>query len=158
MLIHIYLLTPQRNIEVTICKHQLILCVAWCLIWLFASLEKNSMVIHDTECPYWDQVSLNNTNQTNECYMIPTADRSFSQAFHFCGFDQYACTRTMIRICAKIVISESHLTFIFVGFRSLSFPEIKVVKLNAHHNILIIRFCENHKNTWLRMPHKPKYA
>ena len=22
------------------------------------------MVIHDTECPYWDQVSLNNTNQT----------------------------------------------------------------------------------------------
>ena len=22
-----------------------------------------SMVIHDTECPYWDQVSLNNTNQ-----------------------------------------------------------------------------------------------
>ena len=21
------------------------------------------MVIHDTECPYWDQVSLNNTNQ-----------------------------------------------------------------------------------------------
>ena len=26
-------------------------------------LIKN-MVIHDTECPYWDQVSLNNTNQT----------------------------------------------------------------------------------------------
>ena len=24
-----------------------------------------SMIIHDTECPYWDQVSLNNTNQTN---------------------------------------------------------------------------------------------
>ena len=23
-----------------------------------------SMVIHDTECPFWDQVSLNNTNQT----------------------------------------------------------------------------------------------
>ena len=23
-----------------------------------------STVIHDTECPYWDQVSLNNTNQT----------------------------------------------------------------------------------------------
>ena len=23
-----------------------------------------SMVIHDAECPYWDQVSLNNTNQT----------------------------------------------------------------------------------------------
>ena len=39
------------------------LCVAWCQIWWFASLDK-SMVIHDTECPYWDQVSLNNTNPT----------------------------------------------------------------------------------------------
>ena len=26
-----------------------------------------SMVIHDTKCPYWDQVSLNNTNQTKPC-------------------------------------------------------------------------------------------
>ena len=26
---------------------------------------RKSMVIHDTRCPYWDQVSLNNTNQTN---------------------------------------------------------------------------------------------
>ena len=25
---------------------------------------RQSMVIHDTECPYWDQVALNNTNQT----------------------------------------------------------------------------------------------
>ena len=25
---------------------------------------RNSMVIHNTECPYWDQVSLNNTNPT----------------------------------------------------------------------------------------------
>ena len=61
----IYPLTPQRNIEVTICKHQVdrpILCVVWCLIWLFASL-KRSMVIHYTKCPYWDKVSLNNTNQ-----------------------------------------------------------------------------------------------
>ena len=37
------------------------LCGTWCLIWWFACWEK-SMVIHDTECPYWDQVSLNNTN------------------------------------------------------------------------------------------------
>ena len=42
---------------------QPVLCVAWCLIWLFASLKKN-IVVHDTKCPYWDQVSLNNTNQT----------------------------------------------------------------------------------------------
>ena len=30
------------------------------VIWKF----KKSMVIHDTECPYWDQVSSNNTNPT----------------------------------------------------------------------------------------------
>ena len=28
---------------------------------------RKSMVIHDTECPYWDKVSLNN-NQTYNCY------------------------------------------------------------------------------------------
>ena len=40
-------------------------CVTWCLIWLFTSLQLffKSMVIYDTECPYWDQVSLNNTRQ-----------------------------------------------------------------------------------------------
>ena len=27
-----------------------------------------SMVIHDAECPYWDQVSLNNTNQSYNIY------------------------------------------------------------------------------------------
>ena len=35
-------------------------CVAWCLIMWFASIGK-SMVLHDTECPYWDQMSSNNT-------------------------------------------------------------------------------------------------
>ena len=30
------------------------------VIWKFRRI----MVIHDTECPYWDHVSLNNTNQT----------------------------------------------------------------------------------------------
>ena len=38
-----------------------ILLVAWWLLWWFARIE-NSMVINDTECPYWDQVLLNNTN------------------------------------------------------------------------------------------------
>ena len=36
------------------------LLVVWCLIWWFASIER-SMVTHDTECPYWDQVFLYNT-------------------------------------------------------------------------------------------------
>ena len=36
----------------------------WCLIWWFASLDK-IMALQDTEFPYWDQVSFNNTNQIN---------------------------------------------------------------------------------------------
>ena len=44
-----------------ICNHQSTLCVTWCLIWWFASSEK--LFSHDTKCPNWDQVSLNNTNQ-----------------------------------------------------------------------------------------------
>ena len=33
---------------------------------------RKSIIIHDTECPYWDQVSLNNTNQTlfDHAYML----------------------------------------------------------------------------------------
>ena len=48
---------PPRKMKVIICNHQAdsLLCVAWCLIWWFANLKR--MVIHDTECPYWDQVS-----------------------------------------------------------------------------------------------------
>ena len=45
------------------------MCGAWSMIWWFASLGK--VVIHmlGTECPYLDQVSLNNTNQpTNHIY------------------------------------------------------------------------------------------
>ena len=31
---------------------------------------RKSMVIHDTECPYWDQVSLNSTNPTQPKYSL----------------------------------------------------------------------------------------
>ena len=35
----------------------------WPCVWSAdLHLLIKSMVIHDTECPYWDQVSLNNTN------------------------------------------------------------------------------------------------
>ena len=70
MLIHIYSHKPWRKIEVTISAKspgwQPTLCVVWCLICWFASYKK-SMVIHDTTCPYWDQVSLkqHNTKQNH---------------------------------------------------------------------------------------------
>ena len=31
---------------------------------------RKSMIIHDTKCPYWDQVSLNNTNQNQSKHWI----------------------------------------------------------------------------------------
>ena len=52
------------------------LCMVWCMIWWLASTEK-SLVMHDTECPYWDQVSLNNWN-TNILYLL-LLQRSWSQ-------------------------------------------------------------------------------
>ena len=60
----VYQHKPLRKIKLPspIARLTLTLLVAWCLIWWFASIEK-SMVVHDTECPYWDQVSLNNTTQ-----------------------------------------------------------------------------------------------
>ena len=33
-----------------------------------------SMVIHDTECPYWDQVSLNNTNKQTTPHLQQDVD------------------------------------------------------------------------------------
>ena len=58
-------LAPLRNIEVTICKHQADSpFYVWPDVWSGICKLKKSMIIHDTECPYWDQVSLNNTNQT----------------------------------------------------------------------------------------------
>ena len=73
MLIHKYPHKPLRKIKVTICNHQ---DDSQCYLWPyvhFGDLHEKSMVIHDTECSYWDQVSLNNTNSTIsdrwKCYM-----------------------------------------------------------------------------------------
>ena len=61
---------PTQTPEEDWCYHmeslgwQPTLCVAWCLICWFSSLK--SMVIHDTECPHWDQASLKYTNR-NPC-------------------------------------------------------------------------------------------
>ena len=35
---------------------------------------RKSMVTHDTECPYWDQVSLNNTKPTKTNQTKPSVD------------------------------------------------------------------------------------
>ena len=63
MLTHTYPHKPLRKIDCPLCVYPGV----WS--WWFASLEKFNplrkiMVIHDTKCPYWDQVSLNNINQT----------------------------------------------------------------------------------------------
>ena len=67
MFTHTYPHKPPRNIKVTTCNHQadfmcgLMSCLVVCKF-------RKSMVIHDTECPYWDEVSLNNTNHTSRPY------------------------------------------------------------------------------------------
>ena len=67
MLTHIYPHKARRKIEVIICKITRLTAHFMCGLvsdLLICTLLIKSMVIHDTECPYWDQVSLNNTNQT----------------------------------------------------------------------------------------------
>ena len=66
MLTHIYPHKPWRNIEVTMQNHQADSPLyVWPDVWSAdLHLFIKNMVIHDIECPYWDQMSLNNTNQT----------------------------------------------------------------------------------------------
>ena len=54
---------PLRKIKVAICNQQTDSSLyVWLDVWFGDLQVLKSMVIHDTECPYWDQVSLNNTN------------------------------------------------------------------------------------------------
>ena len=62
MLTHTYPHKPLRKIKMTICNHQVDSPLHVWSDLVICKFGKN-MVIHDTECPYWDQVS-NNTNQT----------------------------------------------------------------------------------------------
>ena len=65
MLTHIYPHKARRKID-HMQNHQADSPLyVWPYVWSAdLHLLIKSMVIHDTECPYWDQVSLNNTNQT----------------------------------------------------------------------------------------------
>ena len=78
MLTHAYLRIPLRKIKWLFAIITLTdtLCVASYLMWWFASKE-TGMVIHDTEFPYWDQVSLKNTTQT----FISTSNQVYSYLF-----------------------------------------------------------------------------
>ena len=51
--------------KVIICSHQAgSPRYVWPDVWSGDLLVQKSMVVHDTECPYWDQVSFTNTNPT----------------------------------------------------------------------------------------------
>ena len=65
MLTHTYPHKPLRNIKMTICNHQTDSPLhVWPHVWSGDLQVYKSMVIHDTECPCWDLVSLNNTIPT----------------------------------------------------------------------------------------------
>ena len=73
MLTHIlYPHKPLKKIEVTICKITRLTAHFMCGLMSDLLICKfiKCMAIHDTECPYRDQVSLNNTNQTNFCFKL----------------------------------------------------------------------------------------
>ena len=62
MLTHEYPCKSLRKIDNSDLQSPSVFFMYWCLPWWFASKQKDrSMIIHDTECPYLDQVSLNNT-------------------------------------------------------------------------------------------------
>ena len=70
MFTHTYPHKHLRKIKVTICSHQADSPLyVWPDVWSGDLQVWKSMVIHDTECPYWDQVSLNdpNPNPTEMC-------------------------------------------------------------------------------------------
>ena len=58
MLTHIYIHKPWRKIEVAICKITRLTAHFMCGLMSDLLICKfvKSMAIHDTECPYWDQV------------------------------------------------------------------------------------------------------
>ena len=83
MLTHTYPHKPLRKIKVTIYIITRLTANFMCGVmsdlvnWEF----RKSMVIHDTECPYWDQVPLNNTNQTkpNLIFLYPKPQEQIFQ-------------------------------------------------------------------------------
>ena len=64
MLIHIYLYKPLWKIEVTICKISRLTAHSMCGLMsdLLICMFIKRMVIHDTECPFWDKVSLTHSS------------------------------------------------------------------------------------------------
>ena len=78
-----------RKIEVVVHNHQSwfpTLHAIWCLIWWLPDLPK-SMVMHDTECPYWDKVSLNNTKSVSSFFPFFWLSHLSSVTEHMCTFD-----------------------------------------------------------------------
>ena len=76
------------------------LCV-WPYVWSAdLHLLIKSMVIHDTECPYWDQVSLNNINQpTNQSFCM--TEREMSCVLSITFDDDHFFIRIRIHLLAR---------------------------------------------------------
>ena len=107
---------------------QLTLHVAWCLSWCFACIEK-SMVIHDTECPYWNLASLNTTNANPYCTFLCHSFNSLSASSILCHpcssplpfIVPKGMTRRDGTVCARLRIGHSYLTQLSPKRRTPSF-------------------------------------
>ena len=91
------------------CNHQAHLFVAWCLFLWFASEKR--VVIHDTECLYCDQVSLNNTKFCQQ-------ERNTHDDFHlvstiFCSGDNQS-VRLSVLVVSRVVMTWKYVASILV--------------------------------------------
>ena len=87
MLTHIYPHKPRRKTEVTICKITRLTAHFMCGLMsdlLICNCLRKVMVIHDTECPYWDQVSLNNTKPTKLLWNFKKLILYYTILHHLC--------------------------------------------------------------------------
>ena len=94
-------------------------CVHRCLIWWYASLTKR-MVMHDTDCPYWDYVSLNKKNPTpwshgNKHYWV----HGNAKVCPYCLMNEWKCHSLLIywmnTYCRVLDISKSFSTRVSWG-------------------------------------------
>ena len=67
------------------------------------------MVLHDTKCPYWNQMSLNNINLLN-------ADDLVTAVFHLCVLIIVltVSNNVFINVCSSVCLSVSLLVYLML--------------------------------------------
>ena len=107
-----------------------------------------SMVIHDTECPYRDQVSLNNTNQTKPKWSMWPMHQGLTISTNWCFFLHYWLALFTIQAKVSNLMSRDNHQALTVFYKRTSGLRLtrKVIVDHADiywlalHNVCIIAF------------------